>query len=192
MKKHAKWDFNQSVIYFASGGGANWIDTTTIKPFSFIIRYDIQYDKEHLYDDMIEFELDEKGNFKGNKYEEIYGFEKLSLNSQKTFTLTHAKAIQLAKQNGLVETDNTKTEAFLHWENFKTENFYNGNFRYYVIIKTNFIKDIKTNSRTSIVNKFDVYIFNPWTAKFVAKKKMKAGRSWEQMSGSRKGLLPVE
>lgn len=192
FKKHAKWDFNQSVIYFASGGGANWTDTTTIKPFSFLIRYDIQYDKEHLYDDMIEFELDEKGNFKGNQYEEIYGFEKLRPTSPKTFTLTHSKRIQLAKQYGLVETDTTKAEAFLHWEKFKTETFYNGIFRYYVIIKTSSIKNIKPQSRSSIIDKYDVYVFNPWTAKFVAKKKMKAVGSWEQMSGSSKGLVPDE
>jgi hypothetical protein len=192
FKNHAKWDFSQSYIYFQDEAGANWTDTTTQKPVSFLIRYDIQYDNDRLYDDMIEFELDEKGNFKGNQYEEIYGFEKLPPTSPKTFTLTHAKAIEAAKQKGLVETDTTKAEAFLHWENLKTENFYNGNYRYYVIIKTNSIKNLRPEGRSSIIDKFDVYVFNPWTAKFVGKKKMKAVRSWEQMSGSSTGLLPDE
>jgi hypothetical protein len=192
FKKHAKWDFSQSYIYFQDEAGTNWTDITTKKPTSFLIRYDIQYDQERFYDDMIEFELDIKGNFKGNQYEEIYGFEKLSPTSPKTFTLTHSKAIQLAKQKGLVENDSTKAEAFLHWENHKTNKFYNGNFRYYVIIKTNSVKNLQPEGRSSIIDKFDVYVFNPWTAEFVATKKMKAVRSWEKMSGSSTGLLPDE
>jgi hypothetical protein len=189
-KKFVKWAFGQCFIYFAEGGGAKWTDTTTRKPISFLIRYDIQYDQEHLYDDMIEFDLDENGAFEGNKYEDIYGFEKLTPGSPRTFTLTHAKAIQFAKQKGLVETDTTKAEAFLYWENFKTNNFYNGHYRYYVIIKTRTIKEILPQGRSSITDKFDVYVFNPWTSAFIEKKKMKAIHSWEKMSGSNTGLLP--
>ena len=190
FKTHTKWDFSQCAIYFDDDGGANWTDPTTKKPISFLIRYDILYDSEHLYDDMIEFGLDEKGNFKGDQYEDIYGFEKLPSGSLRIFRLNHAKAIELAIQNGLIETDSTKAEAFLKWENSNTNSFYNGNFRYYVTIKTSSIKNIRPDSRSSITDKFDVYIFNPWTSELVEKKKMKAIRSWEKMSGSSTGLMP--
>jgi hypothetical protein len=188
FETQTRWNLRSSYFNFSGGRGSSWTDTTTVKPQTFLLRYDIQFDG-HLYERMIEFELSDSGHFIGNKYEQIFGFEKLSDSSPKIFSLSHKKAIFLAKQHGLVENDTAKAEAFLKWDGLKTENFYNGYYRFYVVIKTGSNKDIRPNSRSSITDKFDVYVFNPWTTEFIEKKKMKAVRSWEKMSGSSTGLL---
>jgi hypothetical protein len=191
FKTHARWNLRSSGFNFGGGRGSSWTDTTTLKPETFLLRYDIQLDAQ-LYERMIEFEMDEQGRFIGNRYEQIFGFEKLSPASSPTFVLTHEKAVFLAKQQGLLETGTTKAKAYLTWEGLKTENFYNGYYRFYVIIKTGAINNIRPEARSSITDKFDVYIFNPWTTEFIGKKKMKRVHSWEQFSGNNTGLLPDE
>ena len=57
------------------------------------------------------------------------------------------------------------------------------------MIKTGEIKNIVLNGRSSVVDKFDVYAFNPWTGDFIEKKKMKSVSSWEERSGSSTVLI---
>jgi hypothetical protein len=130
------------------------------------------------------------GNFIPNEYEEVFGFEEIPGNYKKGFTLSYEQAIEIAKKRGLVENDTAKAIGYLKWEGFKTPTLYNGRFRFYVLIKTATIENIVANGRSSRIDKFDVYSINPWTAEFIEKKKMKAIRSWEKMSGSSTGLLP--
>ena len=52
------------------------------------------------------------------------------------------------------------------------------------------VKDIKEKGRSSVVYKFNVYSFNPWTGEFVEMKKMKNIHSWEEHSGNWTGLIP--
>ena len=186
--KHVVWSLGSSYIYNDDESG-NWTDEFKRRPTKFLLRYNIKLDSK-IYDDLIEFEIDSKGQFIPKEYEDIYGFEQLPKNSPKTFKLDRNKAVELAKQKGLQETDSTKAEAFLRWENLESKNIYNGKFRFYVLIKTNSLKDIRPGGRSSVTDKFDVYVFNPWTSEYVEKKKMKAIHSWEEMSGSSTGLLP--
>lgn len=188
FETHVIWSLGSSYIYNDKESG-NWTDEFKKKPIKFLLRYNIKLDGK-IYDDLIEFEINSNGQFIPNEYEDVYGFEQLPKNSPKTFKLNQEKAIQLAKLKGLQENDSSKAESFLHWENSKSNSVYNGKFRFYVLIKTNSIKDIKQGGRSSITDKFDVYVFNPWTSEFIEKKKMKAIRSWEELSGSSTGLLP--
>ena len=194
FNKHTKWDFGQCAIYFKGGGGGNWTDPVNEKPISFLIRYDIVTDNGKLYDDMIEFQLNSKGElfFPFELPDDVKGFEKIS--SKSSFKLTEFEAIQKAKNLGLTETDTTKAEAFLFWDFFKNKKLtqFNGQYKFYVIIKSNSIKDIRPQGRSTVIDKFDVYVFNPWTGDFLEKKKMKTIRGWEQNSGSSSGLLPDE
>jgi hypothetical protein len=192
--KHTKWDFGQCAIYFKGGGGGNWTDPVNEKPISFLIRYDIVTDNGKLYDDMIEFKLNSKGKlfFEFELQDEVKGFEKIG--SKSGFKLTEFEAIQKAKNLGLTETDTTKAEAFLFWDYFKDKKLtqFNGQYKFYVIIKSNSIKDIRPQGRSIVIDKFNVYVFNPWTGEFLEKKKMKTIRGWEQFSGGSSGLLPDE
>ncbi|RYX83151.1 hypothetical protein EON73_03970 [bacterium] len=186
--KNIVWSLGNSYIYNGDESG-NWTDEFKKEPTKFLLRYNVKLDGR-TYKDRIEFEINSEGQVIPNDYENIYGFEQLPKNSSKTFELNREKAIGIAKQKGLQETDSTKAESLLSWENSKSKNIYNGRFRFYVLIKTATIKGIKTAGRSSIINKFDVYVFNPWTAEFVEKRKMKAIHSWEEMSGTSTGLLP--
>jgi hypothetical protein len=188
--KYAKWNFEGSYYYFNEMDGNQWTDTTIQKPISFLFRYDIQFNEETVYQNMIEFELDKNGHFKGDDSEDTYGFEKLPKKSPKIFTLIKSNALQIAKQKGLKENDSTKAESFMKWEGYKTNNFYNGHYRYYIIIKTDEIREIHPEKRSNITEKFDAYVFNPWTSEFIEIKKMKSIRSWEAMSGNNTGLIP--
>lgn len=194
FKKHVKWSFGQSYIYFKGGGGDNWTEPTRVKPTHFLIRYDLVFGGGKVYDDMIEFHLDAAGriHLPFGESTDTKGFEKIPPGSK--FQLDEKLAIEKATAAGLIETDSTKAEAFLHWEFFKEkkEQQFAGQFRYYVLIKTNTIKDIKPAGRSTVINKYDVYVFNPWTGQFVEKKRMKTIRGWEEMSGSSTGLLPDE
>jgi hypothetical protein len=185
---HVVWSLLSSSVYNDEESG-DWTDEFKKRPTKFLLRYNIKFDGK-IYDDIIEFEINSKGQFIPNQYEDIYGFEQLSKDSPKTFKLKQSNAIELAKRMGLQETDSAKAEGLLHWESFKSKSIYNGRYRFYVLIKTNSIKDIRPGGRSSVTDKFDVYVFNPWTSEFVEKRKMKAIRSWEAMSGSSTGLLP--
>ena len=112
-----------------------WRDT------SFLFRYNLRLDPEHIYRGIIEFELDSAGNFIPNPYEEIYGFEKVPDNIPREFKLNFSDAIEKARKEGLVESDSARAIAFLKWESLKKHELYNGQFRFYVIIKTDLIKN---------------------------------------------------
>jgi hypothetical protein len=188
FNRYISWDISRSYMYNEQES-KSWTDEIKNQPTKFLLRYNVKFD-EVIYPGLIEFEIDSKGKFIPNPYESIYGFEKLSENTSKTFALDRNKAIALAKQHGLRETDSTKAEAFLDWESFKSDSMYNGKFLFSVIIKTSSNKNISPGGRSSITDKFDAYIFNPWTAEFIEKKKMKTIRSWEKMSGNSTALLP--
>ncbi|RYX80794.1 hypothetical protein EON73_05185, partial [bacterium] len=163
--KNTVWSLGNSAIYNDDESG-NWTHEFRKRPTKFLLRYNVKLDGR-TYNDLIEFEINSEGQVIPNDYENIYGFEQLPENSSKTFKLNRDKAVEFSKQKGLQETDSTKAESLLFWENSKSKSIYNGRFRFYVLIKTATIKGIKTAGRSSIINKFDVYVFNPWTAEFV-------------------------
>lgn len=57
-------------------------------------------------------------------------------------------------------------------------------------IKTGTVADLHPKDRSSVTDRFDVYVFDPWTGSFIGKKKMQAVRSWEERSGNSTGLVP--
>lgn len=195
---YGKEFFEKNVVFSLDGSGwSSEISTTgTIyalpeKPTTFMMRYNIKLDKDHSYPEMIEFELDEDGNYIPNQYERIYGFEKLPANDKHTFKLTYNSAIEMAKQKGLVETDTAKAIAFLHWESFKKPQFYNGSYRFCVLQRTNTTTDNK-NGRTVRTDFYKVWEFNPWSGEFIKTKQMKRVNSRELYSGYDTGFLDVK
>jgi hypothetical protein len=183
------WSVSGSYIYNDKESG-NWTDKFNKKPTKFLFRYDVKLDNEYKYDDLIEFELDDKGNFLPNEYEEVFGFENVPNNLKGSFKLKYSDALLKAKSLGLTENDTTKAVGLLRWENFKKPNIINGQFRFYITIRTKTIENLVPNGRSSRTTKYEVYSFNPWTGDFIEKKKMKSIYSWEQMSGSGTGLIP--
>lgn len=189
FNKYVIWNIGKSAIYSSDDrSGEDWDGSLGMKPVNFLLRYNLKVDG-HVYNEMIELEIDSNGKLLKNELG-IKGFEKLGFNQPKTFNLNINTATKIAKQKGLVETASAKAQAFLYWENVESKSMYNGRFRYYIIIKTRSIEDIKPKGRSSVTDKFDVYVFNPWTSQFIEKKKMKSVHSWEEKSGSGTGLLP--
>jgi hypothetical protein len=183
------WSVGSSAIYNENESG-NWTDKFEEKPTKFLFRYNVKLDKDNMYDDLIEFELDANGNFIPNQYEAIFGFENVPENLKGGFKLTCEEAIKQAKQLGLTENNNTKAVGILRWENFKKPELINGHFRFYVASRTQIIENIVPNGRSSRITKYEVYSFNPWTGDFIEKKNMKSDSSWEKNSGSSTGLMP--
>jgi len=188
FNKNVVFNIHKSAIYTADGSGEDWTGSLGTKPVNFLLRYNLKLDG-HIYNEMIELEIDSNGKLLKNELE-IKGFEKLGSQQPKTFNLNTIAAIKLAKLKGLVETQSSKAHAFLYWEKLQSESIYKGRFRYYVLVQTKSIKSISAKGRSSVTNKFDVYIFNPWTSEFVEKKKMKSYQSWEEMGGFSTELLP--
>lgn len=189
FKNNVVWSVSGSYIYNEKESG-RWTDKFKNKPTKFLFRYDVKLDENHKYEDLIEFELDSNGIFIPNQYEEIFGFENVPDNLKGGFRLTYDDAITKSKQLGLSENDTIRAVGLLRWENFKKPELINGQFRFYVIIKTETIENIVPDGRSSRITKYDVYSFNPWTGEFIEKKKMKSVYSWRKMSGSGTGLIP--
>lgn len=189
LKNNTIWSIDGSAIYNEKESG-DWDDKFMEKPTKFLFRYDVLLDKDHRYSDLIEFKLDSSGNFIPSQYESIFGFENVPDNLKGSFKLTFEDAIRQAKQLGLTENDTTKAFGILRWENFKKPELINGQFRFYVSIRTKTIENIVPNGRSSRTTKYEVYSFNPWTGVFIEKKKKKSIYSWEKVSGSSTGLIP--
>ena len=77
----------------------------------------------------------------------------------------------------------------MKWENFKKPTLYNKRFRFYVPIKTGTVADLHPKGRSSVTDRFDVYVFDHWTGSFIGKKKMKAVQSWGEHSGNSTDLV---
>lgn len=186
FKKYVVWDISTSYIYNNLSSGS-WVDALEGKPTRFLLRYAIIWAGKR-YSELIEFELDSKGKL--IKDGSFKGFEKLPNNgSAPTFNLTPKQAIAAAIKNGMIDTGNNKAYSYLTWQENKTVTT-TGNFRIYVVKKVASIKDINPKGRSTIIDKYNAYIFNPWSGALVEKKKMKNVRGWERESGSSTGLIP--
>jgi hypothetical protein len=135
--------------------------------------------------------FDENGNYVASSDDtwNNYGFE-LVKPGNKEFILDKTKAIATARQNGLIESDSTKIDEFLFWENFKKQQYYNGRFRYYITELVGQENYQVSKERQGTKYKYIVYVFNPWTGEFVEKKRMKSIREWENGHGLSTGLQP--
>nr|WP_294942278.1 hypothetical protein [uncultured Mucilaginibacter sp.] len=183
FREHLVWDIGHSTIYSDMYPG-DWIEKLPHKPSRFLLRYLVIYNNAR-YPEMISFELNSDGQLI-NK-ESAIGIESPPPNYPRNFKLTPEKALLLAKQRGLAETPLNKGYSILVREIQQPAQ--KGHFNIYVTIKTGSIKDINPKGRSTQIDKFDVYVFNPWTGDFIEKKKMKNIKGWEQMSGSSTGLI---
>lgn len=191
LKNHCTWSVSGSYVY-SDNESADWKEKFNFSPTKFLFRYDVKLDSKHNYDDLIEFEIDDKGNFIPNQYEQIFGFEKVPENLKGKFKLNYTKALEIAKENGLKENNSTEIFSALKWECFKKPEFFNGVFRFYLSVKVETIENLIPDGRSSRISKFEVYSFNPWNGEFIEKKKMKSIYSWEKNSGNQTGLIPDE
>lgn len=182
------WNIDGSYIYNDTESG-NWTDRFEEVPTKFLFSYDVKFDLNNRYKNLIVFELDANGEFIPNQNNDIYGFENVPDNLKGSFKLTYDEVIKQVKQLGLTENETTKAFGILDWENFKKEELINGQFRFNLIIQTNKFENIVPNGRSSRTTKYDVYCFNPWSGEFIEKKKMKSIYSWGQFSGSITGLI---
>jgi len=87
-------------------------------------------------------------------------------------------------------SDSSIIDEFIFWENFKKQQFYNGQFRYYITELVGQETYQVSKEREGIKYKYMVYIFNTWTGEFVEKKKMKSIIEWENGHGLTIGLRP--
>ena len=191
FENHVRFDYS-CYAYDEEGCVGTWIEPLERKPTEFLFRYDVKLNTSEWYDDMIGLDLDSNGEYIPNEgYWNNYGFEKTDTN-YKTFLIVKDKAIEIAKEKGLNISDSSKISEFLKWEKYLTLNFYNGEFKYYIIELTKVIEDIREEGRSKIEYKYDIYSFNPWTGEFIEKKKMKRIKEWEKYSGFTSDLMPDE
>lgn len=193
--EHVFFDCVESALYGEKEKYlGRWTDTVIIKPNAFDLSYKIRLDSEHVYEKALQFRLDSLGMYIPEDYFNFgpplpTGFENVKTEN-KNFTLTYESAIKNAKLAGLVETDSFKVEAFLRFERDLVIGFFDGKYRFNVLIQTGQIKKLVPEGRSSIISKYDMYSFNPWTSELAEKKKMKSVYEWEKNSGSSYGLEP--
>ncbi|MBL4905782.1 MAG: hypothetical protein JKZ00_07205 [Flavobacteriaceae bacterium] len=191
FEKHVRFNFN-CYAYDKDGYVGSWSEPMERKPTKFLFRYQVKLNTSDWYDEMIGIELNGKGEYIPNYgFWNNYGFERVK-SSNKTFQIDKNKAIAIAKENGLINSDLNKVSEFLRWEKFKKPEYYNGQFKYYITELIKEIKDVKEEGRSRIVYKYNVYSFDPWTGEFIKKKKMKRVREWEENSGFISDLMPDE
>lgn len=169
----------------------SWTEPMASKPNSFLFRYEVRLNPSD--EEFIELGicLDSNGKYVPSEDDltNNYGFE-LVKTQKRNFTIDKAKAIELARKVGLKETDSKKIDEFLFWENFRKQKYFNGQFRYYI---TELIEQKQYNqskNRQAFINRYIVYVFNPWTGEFVEKKRMQSRREWEDGHGLSTGLIP--
>lgn len=169
----------------------SWTEPMRSKPNSFKFRYQVRLNVTDENSIELGMDLDSLGNYipTSDDFWNNYGFELVN-SKNKMFVLDKTKAIAIAAENGLVLTDSSKIDEFLFWENFKKQEYYNGQFRYYISDLIGQETYQVSKERQGIKYKYMIYIFNPWTGEFVEKKRMNSVREWENGHGLSTGLKP--
>ncbi|GGZ65546.1 hypothetical protein [Mesonia mobilis] len=183
-----RFNFN-CYAYDNDGYVGSWTEPMKRKPTEFLFRYQVRLKNSDWQSEMIGISLDENGNYiPSHDRFNNNGFEKLN-SENRTFEIDKTKAISIAKEHGL---KGKNISEFLKWERFNKATFYDGQFKYYIAELIDQIDEIKKEGRSRITYKFNVYSFNPWTGKFLEKKKMKQIKEWGKNSGFTSDLLPDE
>ena len=190
FEKHVRFDCN-CYTYDKDGYVGSWIEPIKRKPTEFLFRYSVRLATSDWYSEMIGITLDSIGKYmpSSDDFWNRYGFEDVK-GDKKTFNIDINKATEKAKSHGLVISDSCEISEFLTWENFKKQEFYNGQFRYYITELTSRTEYTEGTDRKGIIFRFNVYSFNPWTGDFIKKKKMKSRKEWGPQSGHSTGLMP--
>ena len=190
MDKHIIFEFD-CFAYNNYDYLGSWTEPIVSKPNSFLFRYQVRLNPSDEKFIELGICLNSKGKYVGSEDDitNNYGFE-LVKTRNKEFVIDKTKAIEVAKTVGLKETDSKKIDEFLFWENFRKQKYFNGQFRYYI---TELVEQKQYNlskNRQAFVNRYIVYVFNPWTGEFVEKKRMQSRREWEDGHGLSTGLIP--
>lgn len=174
FKKYLRWNLGSSHIYDdAYDLQEEWTASTLIKPTRFLLRYDIVYDSSHIYNGIIEFEINKDGKF---NLDAENSFQGLEIPSATFFNLSHKEALNKAEDMGLNETDSTRAAVYFFWERKKdtSQKIENGNFRLYVgEIRSIDNSKSKASAGGYTTFHYNFYVFNPWTGAFIEKRKMK-------------------
>ena len=191
LYQHAVWNVRASAVYNGTLGG-NWTDVLAETPTQFLVRYDIRLDEAHVYPELIELQFDADGTFIPEVSDEAYGFERLSAFPAHGMGLVYGRALATAQQKSGVTQPLT---GFLTWERrpeplWQPPGLYDGQYRFYVPVRTGTRKALHPKGRSRITAYYDVYCFNPWTGAFVGKQPMEAVEEWETNSGFNSGLRP--
>lgn len=181
LNKNTVWNISHSIAE------TFWDDYIDKRPLKYCYYYDVKMDSCYKNIKTIHIILDSMGHFIPEKSS---GFEKLPKTTKKEFTLSYYYAINKAKELGLNEFDLQNIKGQLIWEILNESELFNGQFRFYLMVQTGKNDFLNPKGRSSVVLRYEVYIFNPWNGDFIAKKKMKSMYSWEKHSGSSTGLIP--
>ncbi len=188
FNSQVRFNFN-CYAYDKDGYVGSWTEPMKRIPTEFLFRYQVRLKNSDWQSEMIGINLDENGNYiPSHDRFNNNGFEKLN-SENRTFEIDKTKAISIAKEHGL---KGENVSEFLKWKRFNKAAFYDGQFKYYIAELTDQIDEIKKEGRSRITYKFNVYSFNPWTGKFLRKKKMKQIKEWGKVSGFTSDLLPDE
>jgi hypothetical protein len=185
LQNHSLWNIDGSYILKEGRQRIRWTEFLKDEPTKFSFCYKVKLDSQNIYNSYIYFDLDNNGNFipnfqGGGMFFSGSGFENVPDSIKGSFRLNYNDALIEAKKLGLIETDSTKAYGQLFWEDFRKSSIYNGQFRFYIPIKTKTLENSNPNGRSSKTTKYDVYSFSPWTGNFIEVKKMKIFQWWEK------------
>ena len=159
ITNHIKWEPNGS-YYYGSEISGSWYEPPAGKPNKFLFRYNIIFDKKRIYNELIEFELNEYGNLIHEYKEDLKGLAYCKGNSVPcTFRATYKQALDTAKTHGL--KTHGKTIFYLDWRKTTPDDSIFG--EYEIVVAKFRTKEKKGNTTTSY---YDAVIINPWTGKF--------------------------
>jgi hypothetical protein len=191
FKNHVEFNSMQSSMK-NKNEYALWYERINERPTGYSLYYDFKLDNGYIYNNMIRINLDTLGRYIASEADyDPQGFEKLPKNSDKNFTLNHDSAFATAKHYGLVETDSTKARSFFKHESSNESAFYNLTYKFYIIQK---YKSEKIDGKSPhylyhLIDYYNVWIFNPWSAEFIEHKEMKTDFDYDGGHGNRSGLI---
>lgn len=188
---HVQFDYN-CYAYDKNGYVGSWVEPMKRKPTKFLFRYSVRVDSSSNWKhEMIGIKLDSTGTYlPSHDRFSNYGFEDVTTN-QKSFNINAQQALKVAKNEGLKNNKFNTVSSFLMWQQTNEHQFYTGRFQYYV---TNLIEKDQVNlanGRSRIRFVYNVYAFNPWTGKYIEKKKMQRISESGDQSGFSTELQPV-
>ena len=189
FEKHVRFDYD-CYTYDKEGYVGSWTEPIERKPSEFLFRYSVRLSGSEWINEMIGMKIDSNGLYMPDEgfFGDPRGFEKVK-SDYSTFNIGKNKAIVIAKEHGLIQTDSSEISEFLTWKSFEKLEFYNGQFLYYITEYTGKTEYKEGNDRKGIIFRFNVYSFNPWTGEFIEKKKMKSIKEWGKNSGHSTGLM---
>jgi hypothetical protein len=167
IANNIKWEPNES-YYYGPGIAGRWFEPTQVKPNKFLFRFNLIFDQERIYHQLIRFELDEYGNLIHVIDEDLTGIAYCKAGPIPCkFNTTYKQALDTAESHGLKTKG--KTLFYLDWRKTTPKDSIFGE---YEIVVAKFREKKKKGNRTTYY--YDAVIINPWTGKFKKKVELKS------------------